>query len=111
MNYLYFAEGTVSGSGHAAMYPASSFLGLDATSSTTTTLSFAASNYTAVDDTIVLKHADSKHKEVAELIASLLAPSSVTTGKFIVVADELNGVYLSNGNGAGLTTPVEVVIV
>ena len=111
MNYLYFAEGTISGSGHAAMYPASSFLGLDAISATTTRISFKARGCTLVDDDVLLKHASGKHAEVAELIASLLAPSSVTTDKFIVVADELNGVYLDNGNGAGLTTPVEVTTV
>lgn len=108
MNYLYFAEGTVALTGTAAMYPASSFLGLDALSATTTGISFKNRSCTLVDDVVTLKHASGKHVEVAELIASLLAPSSVTTDKFIVVADEANGVYLSNGNGAGLTTPVEV---
>jgi len=108
MNYLYFAEGTPTGTGTAAMYPASSFIGLDALSSTTTALSFKNRSCIQIDDVITLKHASGKHKEVAELIASLLAPSSVTTDKFIVVADEANGVYLDNGNGAGLTTPVEV---
>jgi len=49
--------------------------------------------------------------EVAELIASLLEPSPVTRAKFIVVADEVNGVYLSNGNGAGLTGTVEVTTI
>jgi len=111
MNYLYFAEGTVSTTGTAAMFPASSFLGLDAISATTTRLSFKARGCTLVDDDVLLTHANGKHSEVAELIASLLAPSSVTTDKFIVVADEANGVYLSDGNGAGLTGVVEVTTV
>jgi len=108
MNYLYFAEGTISGSGHAAMYPASSFLGLDAISATTTRISFKARGCTLVDDDVLVAHASGKHAEVAELIASLLAPSPATNDKFIVVADEVNGVYLDNGNGAGITGTVEV---
>jgi hypothetical protein len=108
MNYLYFAEGAVETTGEAAMYPASSFIGLDALSATTTGISFKNRSCIQVDDVVTLKHASGKHKEVAELIASLLAPSPATNDKFIVVADEANGVYLDNGNGAGLTTPVEV---
>ena len=108
MNYLYFAEGTVSGSGTAAMYPASSFLGLDPISTTTTRISFKASNNTPVDDDVLLEHANGKHEEVARLIATLCDPSNVVTSKFIVVADEVNSVYLDDGNGAGLTGTVEV---
>jgi len=108
MNYLYFAEGAVETTGEAAMFPASSFLGLDAISATTTRLSFKARGCTLVDDDVLVAHASGKHAEVAELIASLLAPSSVIIDKFIVVADEANGVYLDNGNGAGLTGTVEV---
>lgn len=111
MNYLYFAEGTVATTGTAAMYPASSFLGLDAVSATTTRLSFKARGCTLVDDDVLIAHVSGKHREVAELIASTLAPSSVTTSKFIVVADEVSGVYLDNGNGAGLAGTVEVTTV
>ena len=111
MNYLYFAEGTVATTGTAAMYPANSFLGLDAISATTTRLSFKARGCTLVDDDVLVAHASGKHREVAQLIGSVLAPSSVTTSKFVVVADEVNGVYLSNGNGAGLTGVVEVTTV
>ena len=111
MNYLYFAEGAVETTGEAAMYPASAFKGLDPIGDTTTRISFKARNNTAVDDDILLAHTTGKHKEVAELIASLLAPSPVTRGKFIVVADEVNGVYLDNGNGAGLAGTVEVTTI
>ena len=111
MNYLYFAEGVVDSTGEGAMYPASSFLGLDAVSATTTRLSFKARGCTLVDDDVLVAHASGKHREVAQLIGSVLAPSSVTTSKFVVVADEVNGVYLSNGNGAGLTGVVEVTTV
>jgi hypothetical protein len=114
MNYLYFTEADLSSTaatGEGAMYPASSFLGLDPIGDTTTRLSFKARNGTAVDDDVLLAHTTGKHKEVAELIASILAPSPVTRGKFIVVADEANSVYLDNGNGAGLTGTVEVTTI
>ena len=109
MNYLYFAEGNGSNaSGEACMFPASSFIGLDPISNTTTRLSFKARNNTAVDDDVLLTHTTGKHKEVAELIASILAPSPVTRGKFIVVADQDNSVYLNGGYGAGLNGAVTV---
>ena len=111
MNYLYFAEGTVATTGEAALFPASAYLGFDPISATTTRLSFKARNNTAVDDDVLLQHASAKHMEVAELIASLLEASPVTRTKFIVVADEANSVYLSNGNGAGLTGTVEVTTI
>ena len=108
MNYLYFAEGTVETTGEACMFPASSFIGLDPVSNTTTRISFKSRNGADTDDDVLITHTAGKHKEVAELIASVLEPSSVTRTKFIVVADEANGVYLDNGNGAGLTGTVEV---
>ena len=118
MNYLYFAEGNGSNAtGEACVFPASAFKGLDPISNTTTRLSFKARNgtfgvsATSTDDDVLLEHATGKHKEVAELIASVLAPSPVTRGKFIVVADEANSVYLDNGNGAGLTGTVEVTTI
>jgi len=111
MNYLYFGEGTVATTGTGAMFPASAFLGADPISATTTRLSFKARNGTAVDDDVLVEHASGKHVEFAELIASLLEPSPVTRTKFIVVADEVNSVYLDNGNGAGITGTVEVTTV
>ena len=90
------------------MFPASSFTGLDPVSDDTTRISFKSRNGDDTDDDILLTHATGKHKEVAELIASILQPSPVTRTKFIVVADEANGIYLDNGNGAGLTGIVEV---
>ena len=112
MNYLYFAEGNGSNAtGEACMFPASAFKGLDPISNTTTRLSFKARNNTAVDDDVLLTHTTGKHKEVAELIAALLAPSSVTRSKFIVVADQDNSVYLSGGYGAGLSGAVTVTTI
>ena len=112
MNYLYFAEGNGSNAtGEACMFPASAFKGLDPISNTTTRLSFKARNNTAVDDDILLAHTTGKHKEVAELIAALLAPSPVTRSKFIVVADQDNSVYLNGGYGAGLNGAVTVTTI
>lgn len=108
MNYLYFAEETVETTGEAAMYPASSFIGLDPISATTTRLSFKSRNNAgAGDDDILLTHTG-RHSQVAELIASVLEPSPGNRGKFIVVADQANGIYLDNGNGAGLSSTVTV---
>ena len=112
MNYLYFAEGNGSNAtGEACMFPASAFKGLDPIGDTTTRISFKARNNTAVDDDILLAHTTGKHKEVAELIAALLAPSPVTRSKFIVVADQDNSVYLSGGYGAGLSGAVTVTTI
>jgi hypothetical protein len=111
MNYLYFGEATVVTTGEGCMFPANAFLGADPISATTTRLSFKARNNTAVDDDVVVTHASGKHVEVADLIASVLEPSPVTRGKFIVVADQENGVYLDNGNGAGLNGAVAVTTI
>tara|TARA_R100001079_G_scaffold1016_1_gene685 strand:+ start:83 stop:421 length:339 start_codon:yes stop_codon:yes gene_type:complete len=108
MNYLYFAEGAVETTGEAAMYPASSFIGLDPISANTTRLSFKSRNNAgAGDDDVLLTH-DGRHAQVAELIASVLEPSPGNRGKLIVVADEANGIYLDNGNGADLNGTVTV---
>ena len=110
--YLYFAENLgANAAGDCCVYPASTFTGIDPVSATTTRISFKALAGTAADDDILLAHTTGKHKEVAELIASILAPSPVTRGKFIVVADEANSVYLDNGNGAGLAGTVEVTTI
>ena len=110
MNYLYFAEGNGSNaSGEACMFPASSFIGLDPISNTTTRLSFKSRNNAgAADDDVLLTHTTGKHKEVAELVAAILAPSPVTRSKFIVVADQDNSVYFNGGFGAGLNGAVTV---
>ena len=110
MNYLYFAEGAVETTGEAAMYPASSFTGLDPISATTTRLSFKARNGTAVDDDVLITHGTGHHYKVAELISSLMEPSNVTTDKFVVVADEVNGVY-ADLYKAALTGTVTVTTV
>jgi hypothetical protein len=110
MNYLYFAEGTVDSTGEGMMLPAAAFIGLDPDTATTTNVFFKDHDGAANTTTLKLKHTSGKHKEVAELLMSVLKPSPGNRGKFIVVSDEENSVYLDNGNGAGLTTPTELVV-
>lgn len=110
MNYLYFAEGAVDSTGEGMLFPASRFIGLDAVSATTTNVLFGDHDNADDSSQAVLTHASGKHKEVAELLADVLKPSPGNRGKFIVVADELGGVYLDNGNGAGLNGVVEVTV-
>ena len=108
MNYLYFAESTVDGAGDAGMWPASSFLGLDPISATTTRISFKAIANTAADDDVLFTHKTGMHKEVAELIAHALEPSHATRGKFFCIADDQNSDYMDIGNGAILAAGVTV---
>tara|TARA_R110000782_G_scaffold90253_1_gene173273 strand:+ start:22 stop:360 length:339 start_codon:yes stop_codon:yes gene_type:complete len=111
MNYLYFAEGTVATTGTAAMYPANAFTGFDPISATTTRLSFKARNGTAVDDDVLLTHGSGYHHKLAEAIATLLEPSSITTDKFVVIADEVNSVYDTHVYKAAISGVVEVTTV
>lgn len=110
MNYLYFAEGALSANGDGLMFPANRFTGIDPISSTTTRVSFQSHRDREIDDEVLLTHADGKHKDVAELIAYALTAGGPNKTKFIVVADELNGVYLDIGNEAGLNGVVECTI-
>ena len=110
MNYLYFAEGTVESAGTGMMLPVATLIGLDPASATTTDVFFKDHDGGVNTTTVTLKHASGKHKEVAELLMSVIKPSPGNRGKFIVVSDEENSVYLDNGNGAGLTTPTEIVV-
>jgi hypothetical protein len=111
MNYLYFAEGaTVNATGEAMMLPANRFIGADSVSATTTLIRFSDFDNVANQTQAVVTHASGKHKEVIELLASILKPSPGNRGKFIVVADEENNIYLDNGNGAGLNGVVELTV-
>tara|TARA_R110000744_G_scaffold40116_2_gene91003 strand:+ start:780 stop:1115 length:336 start_codon:yes stop_codon:yes gene_type:complete len=111
MNYLYFAEGyQVNSTGEGMTLPASRFIGTDAISSTTTNVFFGDHDNGSSNTTLMLTHVANKHKEVIELMTSVLKPSPGNRGKFIVVADEEHGIYLDNGNGAGISGVVEVHI-
>lgn len=109
MNYLYFAEASpVNSSGKGMMLPANRKLGLDPVSDVTSKLFLKDHNNSPNPTSITITHASGKHREVAELLMSVIKPSPGNRGKLIVVADQENGVYLDNGNGAGLNGVVTV---
>tara|TARA_R110000765_G_scaffold354323_1_gene444433 strand:- start:15 stop:362 length:348 start_codon:yes stop_codon:yes gene_type:complete len=89
--YLYFAENEDGdAAGDSAVYPASTFTGIDPISATTTRISFKALAGTVADDDILLTHVTGKYKEVCEALADAL---SDTSGGLVVFADEDNVVY------------------
>ena len=101
-NFLYFAESDVATTGEALCPPSSAFLGLDPISATQTRLSFKAQSGAAVDDDVLITHANISadpdiHKRVAEWVARML---SNPAGKFIVAADDELNVYNEGAGGS-----------
>ena len=89
--YLYFAENLgANAAGDCAVYPASTFTGIDPVSDTTTRISFKALAGTAADDDILFTHVTGKFKEVCEALADALNDDS---GELVVFADEDNAIY------------------
>ena len=89
--YLYFAENLgADAAGDCAVYPASTFTGIDPISATTTRISFKALAGTAADDDILLTHVTGKFKEVAEAVADALSNDN---GGLVIFADEDNVIY------------------
>ena len=89
--YLYFAENEgANAAGDCAVYPASTFTGIDPISDTTTRISFKALAGTAADDDILLTHVTGKFRQVAEALADALSNDS---GELVIFADEDNAVY------------------
>jgi len=89
--YLYFAENLgANAAGESHVYPASTFLGVDPISATTTRISFKALAGTLADDDILLTHVTGKFKQVCEALADALSDSS---GELVVFADEDNVIY------------------
>ena len=89
--YLYFAENLgADAAGDAVVYPASTFLGVDPISATTTRISFKALAGTAADDDILFTHVTGKYKEICEALADALSDDS---GELVIFADEDNTVY------------------
>mgnify|MGYP003658372133 CR=1 FL=1 len=54
--YFYFGQTTTFATGDACMFPLSSFLGMDSSGATETTMYFKGRNGTAIDDNIVVTH-------------------------------------------------------
>ena len=89
--YLYFAENeSADAASDCAVYPASTFTGIDPISDTTTRISFKALAGTAADDDILFTHVTGKYKEICEALADALSDDS---GELVIFADEDNTVY------------------
>lgn len=114
MNYLYFSEGTVNGTGTQACYPASSYLGSDCVGAVSTNVYFKSINGTGENDVMRVVHGSQKHVEFQELMATLLSDKGRAGGKgcpnFIVVADNVSGKYADMGNSAGALSMHSIVI-
>jgi hypothetical protein len=89
--YLYFAENLgANAAGDCAVYPASTFTGIDPISDTTTRISFKALAGTLADDDILFTHVTGKFKSIAEALADALSSDN---GELVIFADEDNAVY------------------
>ena len=89
--YIYFAENLgANAAGDCAVYPASTFTGIDPVSDTTTRISFKALAGTAADDDILVTHVTGKFKSIAQALANALSDDS---GELVVFMDEDNTIY------------------
>ena len=89
--YIYFAENLgANAAGECAVYPASTFTGIDPISDTTTRISFKALAGTAADDDILVTHVTGKFKSIAQALANALSDDS---GELVVFMDEDNTIY------------------
>ena len=89
--YIYFAENLGGNApGDCAVWPASTFTGIDPISATTTRISFKALAGTAADDDILVTHVTGKFKEIAESLADALSNDN---GELVVFMDEDNTIY------------------
>ena len=89
--YLYFAENLgADAAGDCAVYPASTFTGIDPVSATTTRISFKALAGTLADDDILVTHVTGKFKSIAQALANALSDDS---GELVVFMDEDNTIY------------------
>ena len=89
--YLYFAENLgADAAGDCAVYPASTFTGIDPISATTTRISFKALAGTLADDDILVTHVTGKFKSIAQALANALSDDN---GELVVFMDEDNTIY------------------
>lgn len=105
--YLYFGDNKdADAAGDCVTYPASTFLGLDPISATTSRISFKALTGNAADDDILVTHASGKYKELCQGMAELLNSS---TYELVVVYDEDNGIVHPLLSSLGVA-PTEIEI-
>ena len=89
--YIYFAENLgANAAGDCAVYPASTFTGIDPISATTTRISFKALAGTAADDDILVTHVTGKFKSIAQALADALSDDNA---ELVVFMDEDNAIY------------------
>ena len=106
MNYVYFGESTAAAAGTAAMYPVSHFIGMESASATTAKLYFRplvhiAENSADGDENenVLITFPNTgtagnlNFAQICEIIAGAMKGS--TSGAVTVIADELNGNYIS----------------
>lgn len=104
--YLWFAEAAVETTGEAALYPASSFMGItpnlgETASLTKVVCSFKSRNGAATVDTVELTCTSGKQKEVMAAVVDALNAGP----GFVNVADSLEGKFIDNVTAcAGVTT-------
>ena len=106
MNYVYFGEGTAAGTGTAQAYPATNFMGIDSASATTAKLYFKpvvnlAANAADGDnnDEVLITFPNTgtagnlNFQQICEIIAGAMRGN--ISGSMTVIADQLNGNYIS----------------
>ena len=111
MNYVYFSESSAAGVGTAAAYPAANFIGFESASATTGHLYFkalveGAAGQAAGDDneTVLVTFPDTgttgnlNFAQIAEIVCGAINGSK-PSGAMTVIADELNGNYVSPLSG------------
>ena len=102
---LYFSEDVNSGVDTAAVYPASTFLGMELVDANTVKLTFRAATNAAAISTVTFDFSGN-FKDACRAIAGALNGNTM-----VVVADEANGIYLKYNGGAfsGVVTVDDVV--
>ena len=118
MNYVYFSEGTVGGAGAAVTVPSTNFMGIDFASNTTAKIYFKPIVHLGQgaeadgDENMnvlvtfpdVTTAGNVNFAGICEIIAGAITGSK-PSGSVTVIADELNGNYISPLSGTVTVTP------
>jgi len=109
MAYLYFGEGAdADAAGDAALWPHTSYTGMQPTATTTALISFSPNDNTLVNDTVLVTYATTANgggfKRFAAAFGKLLSQLDNTqTKEMVVVADEDDGVYFDTSISGTVT--------
>ena len=102
--YLYFAENeSADAASDCAVYPASTFTGIDPISATTTRISFKALTGNAADDYILVTHESGKYKELCQALALAL---NTDKGGTVIFIDQDNEIYFNELLSLGVIVDV-----